>query len=155
MNKQIIRRLILEQLDREWRTQNSAADLARDEATHEETRAESKYDTHSQEAAYLAEGQARQAAAIADARAVYQAMSFPEFGNLSPVALGALVHLETAGSTAWYFMGPLRGGMQLHLNDADIMVITPQSPLGLKLMGAKAGDALHFPHRTGRILCVQ
>ena len=155
MNKQILRRLILAQLDSEWSTQNTAADLAHDEATHEETRAEGKYDTHSQEAAYLAEGQARLAAAIAEARAVYRAMPFPEFDRLSPVALGALVNLETAGSNAWYFLGPLRGGMQLRLNDTDIMVITPQSSLGQKLMGARAGDALQFPHLTGRILCVQ
>ena len=44
--------------------QTGAAALARDEATNEESRARSKYDTHSQEAAYLAEGQGRIAAEI-------------------------------------------------------------------------------------------
>ena len=42
----------------------SAAALARDEAISEESRPENKYDTHSQEAAYLAEGQARLAGEI-------------------------------------------------------------------------------------------
>lgn len=155
MKKENLRQLIIEHLDNEWRTQNNAADLARDEATHDESRAESKYDTHGQEAAYLAEGQARLAAEIALARSVYQTMPFPDFGPANPVTLGALICLETSEGKAWYFIGPKRGGMQLRLDDTAIMVITPQSTLGAKLTGSREGDVLTLPNGIGHILRVQ
>jgi len=155
MNKEKLRHLILDQLGQEWQTQNAAADLARDEATHIESRAESKYDTHSQEAAYLAEGQARLAADIATARAAFQSLPLPGFGPLDPVALGALIQVELAGDQAWYFMGPYRGGTTVQCEGTSCMVLTPQSPLGRRLMGAIAGSTLILPRGTGRLLTVK
>ena len=71
MNKSALRDAIVAQLRAELALQTSAALLARDEAISEESRAENKYDTHSQEAAYLAEGQARHAAEIEASLAHY------------------------------------------------------------------------------------
>ena len=61
INRPALRAALLAQLQSDLDLQVRAAQLARDEATHEESRPESKYDTHAQEAAYLAEGQARAA----------------------------------------------------------------------------------------------
>jgi transcription elongation GreA/GreB family factor len=155
MNKEKLRQLLLDQLELEWRTQSAAADLARDEATHAESRPDSKYDTHSQEAAYLAEGQARLAADIAEARAAFQSMPLPSFGPQDPVALGALIQLEQSGGRAWYFVGPYRGGTSINLAGQAIMVITPQSPLGRRLMGATPGSSVVLPRGSGLILTVQ
>lgn len=155
MNKEKLRQLILGQLEQEWRTQNAAADLARDEATHAESRAENKYDTHSQEAAYLAEGQAKLAAEIAEARAAFHSLPLSAFGPLDPVALGALIQLDQSGERVWYFMGPYRGGTTVQLEGKDVMVITPQSPLGRQLMGVTSGSPVALPRGTGRLLTVQ
>ena len=155
MNKEKLRQLILDQLEQEWRTQNAAADLARDEATHDESRPESKYDTHSQEAAYLAEGQARLAADIAEARAAFQSLPLPAFGPQDPVAVGAHVQLDQSGDRAWYFVGPYRGGTSVDFDGTAVLVITPQSPLGRRLMGATPGSAVALPRGSGLLLTVQ
>src|ERR1017187_233890 len=91
VNKSAIREAIITQLRAELARQTSAALLARDEAISEESRAENKYDTHSQEAAYLAEGQARQAAAIGASLAHNAALPLPEFSANDAISLGALV----------------------------------------------------------------
>ena len=50
-----------------------AARASHEEATHESSKAESKYDTRGLEAAYLAGGQARQAKEIMDSIKAYEA----------------------------------------------------------------------------------
>jgi transcription elongation GreA/GreB family factor len=155
MNKENLRELVLEQLTREWLAQNTAAALARDEAINEESRPESKYDTHSQEAAYLAEGQARLAADIDRARAAFQALPLPALCPQDPAALGALVSLEQSGQIVWYLLGPSRGGTSVQLNGTEVLVITPQSPLGRQLMGARAGQTVTTPRGLARIAAVQ
>jgi len=155
MQKNELRQLIIALLEQERRTHQSAAELARDEAIHEESRPENKYDTHSQEAAYLAGAQARLTSELADAISVYRNLPWPLLDATGPVALGTLVRLESGGSTSWYFLGPVRGGLQLQLGALEVMVITPQSPLGLKLMGLRTGDLVTMPRGTARILSVE
>ena len=66
VKKSELRDAIIRHLRDELTRQTNAATMARDEAISEESRAESKWDTHSQEAAYLAEGQARLAVEIGE-----------------------------------------------------------------------------------------
>lgn len=148
MNKSAIREAIITQLRAELARQTSAALLARDEAISEESRAENKYDTHSQEAAYLAEGQARQAAEIEASLAHYAALPLPEFSANDAISLGALVELDAGGKSAWYFVGPRAGGMELRIDKRAVLVVTPQSPLGRQLVGKRVGDLVTPPARV-------
>lgn len=148
MNKSALRDAIVAQLHAELALQTNAALLARDEAISEESRAENKYDTHSQEAAYLAEGQARQAAEIESSLAHYGSMPLPAFTAADAIALGALVELAGAGKSAWYFIGPRAGGMELKIGDRDVLVVTPQSPLGRQLVGQRVGSLVAAPGRV-------
>ncbi len=149
MNKSAIRAIILQQLNAELALQIGAAQLARDEAISEESRAESKYDTHSQEAAYLAEGQAKLAGEIEESLAVYTTLSLPDFSPGSVIALGAVVELSARGKSAWYFLGPRAGGLELRVGEKEILVLTPQSPLGRQLLGKRVGDSVQIPGRGG------
>ncbi|MCX6950698.1 MAG: hypothetical protein NTV51_00695, partial [Verrucomicrobia bacterium] len=106
LNKSAIRDAILVQLRAELALQVGAAQLARDEAISEESRAESKYDTHSQEAAYLAEGQAKLAGEIEESITHYASLPLPDFGPGTAIALGALVELGAPRGSSWYFLGP-------------------------------------------------
>lgn len=143
MSKDYLRQQILQQLETELQTQIKAAQLAHDEATNEESRAENKYDTHSQEAAYLAEGQSRLAHEATESIKIYQSLPFPDFANQSPVVLGALVEISTKNRRAWYLLGPRAGGLELNLPDgATALVITPQSPLGRQLLGKSIGETV-------------
>lgn len=148
MPKEMLRQQILQQLQAEADLQTKAAQLARDEATSEESRAENKYDTHSQEAAYLAEGQAKLAADAQEAIEVYRALALPDLPADAPVALGALVELAARDRSLWYILGPRAGGLELALSDGTpVLLITPQSPLGRQLIGKTSGASVQVPGR--------
>lgn len=147
IDKASLRTSILARLQADLDLQTRAALLARDEATHEESRAESKYDTHSQEAAYLAEGQAKLAAELDTAIALYSSLPLPEFSATDQIALGAIVELRSRNRSTWYFVGPRAGGVELEVEGKTVLVITPASPLGRQLLGRRVGEVVHPPGR--------
>jgi transcription elongation GreA/GreB family factor len=142
MDKAQLRQVIVTHINSELEMQTRAALTSRDEATHEESKPENQYDMHAQEAAYLAEGQARLAAELSESLKLYQSMELPAFTAAQPIALGAVVTLETAGRKLSYFLGPRHGGIELECDGANIIVITPQSPLGRLLLGRRAGESI-------------
>ncbi|HZM04719.1 MAG TPA: hypothetical protein VFC44_17065 [Candidatus Saccharimonadales bacterium] len=117
-----------------------AARASHAEATHESSKAESKYDTRGLEAAYLAGGQARQVKEILDSIKLYQALPLKNFAPGEPVDLGSLVELDAGGARSLYFIGPKNGGLEIKCQRQEITVITPPSPLGQNLMGKQAGQ---------------
>jgi len=117
-----------------------AARASHAEATHESSKAESKYDTRGIEAAYLAGGQARQAKEILDSIEIYSALATRDFAPDAPIDLTALVELDADGTRPIYFIGPRNGGLEIEHQRKEITVITPQSPLGQNLMGKKSGQ---------------
>jgi transcription elongation GreA/GreB family factor len=117
-----------------------AAQASHAEATHESSKAESKYDTRGLEAAYLAGGQARQAKEILDSIKLYQALMTRNFAGDEPIDLTAVVELDADGKRFLYFIGPRNGGLEIEYKRKEITLITPQSPLGQNLMGKKAGQ---------------
>jgi transcription elongation GreA/GreB family factor len=153
VKKSELRAAILEQLRREMTVQTAAAEMARDEAISEESRPENKWDTHSQEAAYLAEGQAKLAAEIGASIELYTSLPLPDFGPTDAVAVGALVELEGGANRrrVSYFLGPRAGGLEVKLGDRDILVLTPQSPLGRQLIGKRVGDVVQAPGRGSSV----
>ncbi len=117
-----------------------AARASHAEATHESSKAESKYDTRGLEAAYLAGGQARAAKEIIDAIKLYESSEGRDFAKGEPIDLSAVIELKTNRATSTYFIGPKGGGLEVQFDKKEIIVITPQSPLGQNLMGKKVGD---------------
>jgi transcription elongation GreA/GreB family factor len=55
-----------------------------------------------------------------------------------------LVELQVSGEPAFYFIGPRAGGTEVIHDKKEILVITPQSPLGEQLVGKKSGDTLQL-----------
>jgi transcription elongation GreA/GreB family factor len=149
VNKFALREAILEKLRTDLAQQTAAALLARDEAISEESRPENQYDMHSQEAAYLAEGQARLAQEIAQNIAQYTTLPVTDFAPDAAIALGAVVELRGNPSANWYLLGPRAGGIEVKVEGHDILVITPQSPLGRQLIGKHVGDTVRLPGRAG------
>ena len=140
MNKRAIIKKITAKLTGELEVYFRAAQFARAEATHEQNKAENKYDTRGLEASYLARGQSRQAAEIEAAIVEFEKLAGQKFNATDGVNLGALVVLEVGGETMYYFLGPRAGGTEVIHDKKEILVITPQSPLGEQLMGRQAGD---------------
>lgn len=145
MNKPALLTAILRELRDELARQTKAAELARDEAISEESQPENKWDTHSQEAAYLAEGQARQVIEVGKSIELYESMVLPPPLPTDPIAIGAVVGLAGRNGTTWYFVGPRAGGVEVDVEGRRVLVITPQSPLGRQLVGKRRGESVRAP----------
>lgn len=139
MNKAQLLKKIVASLSESLEVLTKAAQASHEEATHESSKAENKYDTRGLEAAYLAGGQARQAKEILDSIQLYEGLELRQFAAGEPIDLTAVVDLETDGAVSRYFIGPKNGGLEITFQRKEITVITPQSPLGQNLMGKKAG----------------
>lgn len=151
MQKSAVRDAIIAQLQRELDVQARAAHDSREEATSAESKSEGKYDMRSQEAAYLAEGQARLALEIAESLTLYHGIDLTELPANAPAAVGALVTLEARGRQALYFVGPRNGGLEASVGDTSFTVITPSSPLGRQIVGQRVGATVQLPGRGGSV----
>lgn len=123
-----------------------AAQTSRDEATHEESKAENKYDMHAQEAAYLAEGQARIVAELRDTIAQYAALPVHVLREGDGISIGAVITLhDPRGTPIRLLLGPRAGGLEVELDGMRILVVTPASPLGSRLLGRTIGESVLMP----------
>src|SRR5688500_10512804 len=113
MNKRVLIKKIVSQLATELEVYIRAAQASRAEATHEQNKAENKYDTRGLEASYLARGQSRQLAEIEDAIETFQNLSIRKWAVAEPINVGALVELQQRGTRSVYFIGPKAGGTEV------------------------------------------
>src|SRR6185369_8928996 len=97
------------QLGGELELLTHAARAAHAEAPHESSKAESKYDTRGLEASYLARGQSRQAAEVAQAIEDFQKLPVRSFAPNDEIDAGAFVELAGKRERNFYFIAP-RGG---------------------------------------------
>src|SRR5687767_2503032 len=151
MNKRLVIEAIVAELERELGVYLKAAQAAHEEATHEQSKAENKYDTRGVEASYLARGQSKQAAEIRNAIAQFQDLQLIA-DDFSPVLdVGSLVELkEKSGASAFYFVGPAAGGTEVRVEGREILVITPASPLGQELMDRSRGEKVELQIAGGK-----
>jgi hypothetical protein len=122
-----------------------AAKDAHAAATDPGSKAESKYDTRSLEASYLAAGQARQLDDLARDLGLFDAVTLPDFGIDDPVDAGALVEAELHGESTWFLLAPAAGGLEITHDGLEITLLTPESALYQKLLGLRTGDQLDDP----------
>jgi transcription elongation GreA/GreB family factor len=131
---------VLLRLRQDLELYHRAAVAARAEATHEQSKAEHKYDTRGLEASYLARGQSRQVAEIEAAIEKFEKMEVREFGAGEAIETGAMVELQNGREKNIYFIGPRAGGTEVTFEKKEVLVITPESPLGAQLIGKKQGE---------------
>jgi transcription elongation GreA/GreB family factor len=136
---------IIEQLKQDHYLLLQAATAAHAAATHAENIPDSKYETLSIEASYIAQGQANRAQEILLAIDCFRTLELKTFLAESAIRLGAIVLLEEESrEQRRIFLGPAAGGMKLKFAGAEIMVITPDSPLGANLLGKKSGEEVEL-----------
>ena len=140
VNKQQLVEAILAQLTNELGNYAKAARAAHAEATHEQSKAENKYDTRGLEASYLARGQSRQAGELEQSIARIRALPLRDFADGEPADIGAVIELHAKKEKSFYFLLPRAGGTEVVHDGSDVLVITPESPLGRQLAGRKQGE---------------
>ena len=139
MTKRLVIQKIIETLQSELETYVRAAKFSHAEATAEENRAENKYDTRGLEASYLAAGQANKVVETEESIAAFEALQGRKFNEDEGIDVGALIEISQDGERAHYFIGPSAGGTEIEIGETEVLVITPQSPFGSQLKGAKQG----------------
>jgi transcription elongation GreA/GreB family factor len=107
-------------------------------ATHQEAKPENDKDTRALESSYLARGEAARVEELRAGFAEVQALTVAPFEGDGPVRLGALVVAEEGDQRTVFFIAPHGGGARLA--GGAVQVVTPKSPLGRALLGAKVGD---------------
>ncbi len=144
LSEQLLQRII-DQLSADQTLLFQAAKTAHAAATHEENIPDNKYATLGLEASYLAQAQANRAQDIQVALEAYRKVTLQSFDDDKPIRLTALVTLEDeGGAIRRVFVGPEAGGLKIEAEDGEVVVITPQSPLGRRLIGKVAGDVVEM-----------
>ncbi len=129
-------------METELRTLVAAQRATQAGAVHEENKAESDKDTRATEAAYLARGQAARVADLETGLLHLTQVQCVDFSTGAPAAVGAIVRLRSERAGRVVFLLPAGAGTILDHGGAQIRVITPASPLGRALLGARRGDSI-------------
>ncbi|MEO0794540.1 MAG: hypothetical protein AAFX93_05245 [Verrucomicrobiota bacterium] len=147
---------LIDALEEELQTAEHASRDAADYATNEESRAESKWDTQGLEASYLAAGQASHAKELIEALNQLKGQRPELTVPCESVKNGALIECRLGRSREWFFFAPVGGGETLTVDETEVTVITPDSPLAHTLVGHAAGSDFTFPNGApGQILSVK
>ncbi len=143
---ELIRTELRSRLDRLAR----AAMAAHAAATDPGSKAESKYDTRSLEESYLATGQARQVTELAATLRAFENLKLRDFSPKDEIEAGALVEAKRTGSREKlaFLLAPASGGLEIDFKGLEVTLLSPESPLYLKLLGLKKGDSLEQPPLT-------
>jgi hypothetical protein len=132
-------------------TLEAQAASARDEATSDESKQESKYDTRAIEAGYLAGAQSRRMLAVVSDLKRFVGLSSlsTESGIVDGPSLVCVA--KTGAQPQYFFLGPGAAGLKVEVANSRVMVITPSAPLGKALLGAEVGDETPF----GEVVSIQ
>jgi len=150
MNKQLLIDEVLSNLEQSLANALQAADEAHSNATHAESVAETQYDTLGLENAYLAHGQSMRVEALQHALSLYQQFPLRDFKNDDAINLGALIGVEDlTGNRRYFFLGPAQGGIKLRSHTVEVVLITPETPVGQRLLERYLGDEVSLPERGG------
>ena len=157
IDKQALVTLIISEIKQEINQAISAANEAHAAAVDDQSVAETQYDTLAIEASYLAEGQSRRVQELQTAIHDYHGLSLLDFNENSAIALTALVQLsKDSQGQHWFFIGPAAGGFRCILSEQHITVITPQSPMGLALLGKFQDDDIDIKLGNNQLIdCIE
>lgn len=140
MDKENLYKAVLEKVKSDLTLAVNAVKTAYESATHEENKAENKYDTKGLEASYLVQGQARRVEELENSLAALNSM---KIRSVDKIMLNAFVELQTEnGDVEYLFITPASGGLKINFDNLNITLMTPASPLGQALLAKVAGDSV-------------
>lgn len=145
MDKRVILKTLVEQLEQTRSSLIHSAKEAKDAATNEESKAENKYDTRGLEASYLAGAAAKRAADLVEVIQQLSKLEPREFKEGESAQVTALVSVEINGEEIkHFFILPFAGGSQVQVSGEEVFVITPNSPIAKLMLGKKSQDYFEF-----------
>lgn len=139
MKEKILNELI-DKMKAEMHELEAAAKSNKDFATDQEFKAESKYDTRSLEASYLASAEAKRVEDLKLEIQMLEEVDLKLSAKSDEVCIGSLVNLRHKDQDRSYFLIPTAGGTLLKVEDQAVLVVSVFSPLGDAVLGLKVGE---------------
>ncbi len=152
MNKHAVVDRILAELNSQLELARGASQEAAEYATHEEAKADSKWDTQGLEASYLAAGQAAQVLEIGKTIQVFHGYLEDIHVARVRVEAGSLFEVNMNGMGNWFFLSSAGGGVSVGVDGKDVTVLTPKSPVAGRVMGRSVGESFLFPNGIEGVL---
>lgn len=140
MDKALLFKKLIGEIEKNLHLALNAAQNTYDIATHEENKAENKYDTRGLEASYLAGAQAERVRDLRETLTMVSTLAIKHFDSATKIALTALVQISSEEKDLWVLLLPKGGGQSFTFDKKQIQVITPESPLGRNLIGKQVED---------------
>jgi hypothetical protein len=142
--KQPILNAVIQTLEKELERQVRANVQSNASAAFSAAGAEKQRDTTGIEAAYLAKGYANHVQELQRQLAELKAMGIEDFSG-QEIDIGAVVEVDLDGEADLYMLLNCGGGTEVSVDGQTVTVITPESPLGSKLMGNIEAGFLELP----------
>ena len=139
MKKNLLQRLIQTMKD-EMAALEAAALANKAFATDQEFKAESKYDTRSLEASYLAGAEAKRVEDLKLEIQMLEEVDVDSSDKNPEIGIGSIVELLYQNQKRSYFLIPTAGGTMLDFEGKLILVVSVFSPLGAAMLGLGKGD---------------
>lgn len=142
--KQKILCAVIEILETELARQMNANAQSNAGAAFSAAHAEKQRDTTGFEAAHLARGYAQHALDLRHRIDELKAMEVEDFTG-QEIDVGAVVEIEMDGAVDCFMLLNCGGGTEVEVEEKTVTVITPESPLGSRLMGNIEAGFIELP----------
>lgn len=141
-NKLLIFTALIDSIKKNIDLAVQAAQNTYGDATHEDNKAENKYDTRALEASYLAGAQAERVHDLKIILNKIQQIKIINFNHNSFIALTCLIRLVSDHKNFLVLLLPVGGGQNFTFDNESIRVVTPESPMGQMLLGKMLSDTV-------------
>lgn len=142
---ELLHHSLVEFAEARLRVAKGAAEQARSAATDTESVAETKWDTFGLESSYLAHGQSVR---VAECEAELNYFRKLRFSEADEVSVGSVFRLEREdGWKKIIVLTEICGGGEFCCGDSEVLLVTPQTPLGKSLVGKEEGEELLMKNR--------
>ncbi|MBU1151961.1 GreA/GreB family elongation factor [Patescibacteria group bacterium] len=132
----------LDLVNKDLQTAKKGKKSSEEDAKNASHAMESRYDSFREEAEALAGGHEKIEAELEDALSLLSKIKSECIQVRSKIAAGALITLEDieTGEESNYYVIPNGSGRKLNIEDTEFTCISPQTPLGQKLIQKEEGD---------------
>ena len=142
MNKSVFIEHLKFALEQQLLNATAAANSARADATHEQSAAETQYDSLSIEYGYLVRGKAKGWMPLHRRKEIVAQLQLQHSNTVGHNSLVELI--DESNQSHWFYLAPCEGGLKVACKGQTVMVLTFAAPLGQQLRGCQVDDEFTF-----------
>ncbi len=146
MDKQQVLKQLIDKVKREIAQAEQNYNSTKQLTQSSDFKAESKWDTRSTEAGYLASAQKQRLEELKVEQSLLEEVDTTSIDPTHPITMGALVKILHNSLERFYFLASSAGGTALKVDETTLLVISVFSPIGKAILGLSSGDEFEIEH---------